>query len=745
MCGAHRPWSGRGGRRPPQRGGGYCCARRCGAARRCGDAAQMAEARVPVRSSPRQPSTAAADGDGRPSALRVGDVVTVDRKWAVGEGGLATIVSVPEGPSDGYVVKYAAGRSEKGLARGALRLRDSTDSAGEEGYTDGVATRSRSAEEEEGAVFEIEDIINKRVVFKGGKGTLQYKVRWRGFGPQADTWEPLENLSTALSLVSDYEAILWKKDRGIEEDRKPPSRSPSDPQYRGADGRPHITSRTLWTTEEDAELAQLVHEHGVIGAWDSIAEAFSVDRTGNALSKRWSKIKEQWEDADSAAASAVASSRRKNQRDAAGDDDSLTSKKRRVSPTEEEEEEEEDDGLTDEEWLALVDVGSDVEVRDRQSWYACKIVQSEEQRVKIHFVGCGRRYDRWVTRSSDFLRRLSPVQVTSSEEEESEEEDEDNAASDDDRADVDRTIWTAEEDAELSRLVHKYGAGNWSVMGGFFSSGRSSNALRNRWMRLERQGGSDGGGRKAALARMGDRREEEQGGWTLTEDLELAEAVRKTGPRDWAGKQSMLSHGRSANAIRKRWTKLEEDAEGAAVSGDERVRVWNKKTHRMLAGASAPRRDNLQRYLREHPDMEVYADQDQESDSDEDEFVEPASPAWLKGIDIGTKLEARDETGWYEAKVLETEKDEVKIHYIGFGGKYDVWTPRDLEWLRPLTLPRGGGGDSGGGGGSSKASSSSAAAAKVATIGTAAELSGGRTALLQQVIKLKQMYADTAG
>ena len=68
------------------------------------------------------------------------------------------------------------------------------------------------------------------------------------------------------------------------------------------------------------------------------------------------------------------------------------------------------------------------------------------------------------------------------------------------------------------------------------------------------------------------------------------------------------------------------------MSGDERVRVWNKKTHRMLAGASAPRRDNLQRYLREHPDMEVYADQDQESDSDDDEFVEPASPAWLKGV-----------------------------------------------------------------------------------------------------------------
>jgi hypothetical protein len=104
----------------------------------------------------------------------------------------------------------------------------------------------------------------------------------------------------------------------------------------------------------------------------------------------------------------------------------------------------------------------------------------------------------------------------------------------------------------------------------FFSSGRSTNALKNRWMRLTRQGGARG------------HEEEVQGGWTLREDLELLEAVRKTGARDWAGKQAMLSHSRSASAIRTRWARLEEDAETA---GDQRVRVWNKTEHRMLAGA----------------------------------------------------------------------------------------------------------------------------------------------------------------
>ena len=254
----------------------------------------------------------------------------------------------------------------------------------------------------------------------------------------------------------------------------------------------------LWTAEEDAELAQLVHEHGVIGAWDDIAKMFSVERTGNALSKRWSKIKEQWEDADSAAAAATAARRKKDRENQV------------VAPSKDRQNQvlEEDDGLTDEEWLAASDVGSDVEVRDRQSWYACKIVEAEEKRCKIHFVGCGRRYDRWVTRSSDFLRRLSPQLDESSEEEDdymsSDEEQGEKSAG----GDVDRTVWTHEEDAELARLVHKHGAGNWSAMGSEFSSGRSSNALRNRWMRLERQGGADLYRQKEA---------EDHGSWTLAE------------------------------------------------------------------------------------------------------------------------------------------------------------------------------------------------------------------------------------
>ena len=46
----------------------------------------------------------------------------------------------------------------------------------------------------------------------------------------------------------------------------------------------------------------------------------------------------------------------------------------------------------------------------------------------------------------------------------------------------------------------------------------------------------------------------------------------------------------------------------------------------------------------------------------------PPTPAWLKSLKAGAKLEARDRTGWYEAKVIAVEQKRVKIHYVGFAG-----------------------------------------------------------------------------
>lgn len=33
---------------------------------------------------------------------------------------------------------------------------------------------------------------------------MKYKVRWKGYDPSEDTWEPEENLLTCKSLVEEY-------------------------------------------------------------------------------------------------------------------------------------------------------------------------------------------------------------------------------------------------------------------------------------------------------------------------------------------------------------------------------------------------------------------------------------------------------------------------------------------------------------------------------------------------------------
>ena len=39
---------------------------------------------------------------------------------------------------------------------------------------------------------------------KGKKG-MEYKVRWKGYTNEDDTWEPIENLQNAKAKVDDYE------------------------------------------------------------------------------------------------------------------------------------------------------------------------------------------------------------------------------------------------------------------------------------------------------------------------------------------------------------------------------------------------------------------------------------------------------------------------------------------------------------------------------------------------------------
>jgi hypothetical protein len=50
--------------------------------------------------------------------------------------------------------------------------------------------------------YEVEEILDKWVMGEG----IQYHIRWKGYGPEDDTWEPQDRLTMAWDAVCDHEA-----------------------------------------------------------------------------------------------------------------------------------------------------------------------------------------------------------------------------------------------------------------------------------------------------------------------------------------------------------------------------------------------------------------------------------------------------------------------------------------------------------------------------------------------------------
>ena len=52
-------------------------------------------------------------------------------------------------------------------------------------------------------IYYIERILDRRNV----NGRLEYKIKWEGYPMSQSTWEPLENLKTAIELVEEYDKL----------------------------------------------------------------------------------------------------------------------------------------------------------------------------------------------------------------------------------------------------------------------------------------------------------------------------------------------------------------------------------------------------------------------------------------------------------------------------------------------------------------------------------------------------------
>ena len=59
-------------------------------------------------------------------------------------------------------------------------------------------------EEEE---FEVEKILNKRIV----QGKEKFLVQWKGYTAEEDTWESRENLENAKEMVEEFEKEYGKE------------------------------------------------------------------------------------------------------------------------------------------------------------------------------------------------------------------------------------------------------------------------------------------------------------------------------------------------------------------------------------------------------------------------------------------------------------------------------------------------------------------------------------------------------
>jgi hypothetical protein len=61
-------------------------------------------------------------------------------------------------------------------------------------------TQSPPVDEDGEEIYIVEKILDKKIV----DGKTQYYLKWQGYGPEYDTWEPLENLDCE-ELVEEFE------------------------------------------------------------------------------------------------------------------------------------------------------------------------------------------------------------------------------------------------------------------------------------------------------------------------------------------------------------------------------------------------------------------------------------------------------------------------------------------------------------------------------------------------------------
>ncbi|XP_052244861.1 M-phase phosphoprotein 8-like isoform X1 [Dreissena polymorpha] len=93
------------------------------------------------------------------------------------------------------------------MADGKARMGDENDV---------ITPKLYSHSESEPELFEVERILGKIKT----NGKVQYKIRWKGFGPEEDTWEPTKNLASCQDLIEEFERKQTELAKKRSEERK---------------------------------------------------------------------------------------------------------------------------------------------------------------------------------------------------------------------------------------------------------------------------------------------------------------------------------------------------------------------------------------------------------------------------------------------------------------------------------------------------------------------------------------------
>jgi hypothetical protein len=101
--------------------------------------------------------------------------------------------------------------------------------------------KSKKREEE----YEVESIVAKRT---GPKG-VEYRIKWVGYPPSDNTWEPLENLENAHSAIESFEANRSPSSKHIESE---PEEISTKPKIKYSYKKAKVKKEKESETESDA-------------------------------------------------------------------------------------------------------------------------------------------------------------------------------------------------------------------------------------------------------------------------------------------------------------------------------------------------------------------------------------------------------------------------------------------------------------------------------------------------------------